>query len=855
MNRDRIQATLQDIFQDDSRWPHKGRRIVFWYDSDGQFQPEFDEITLTNVTKHQLSAIPFTTKYHLLIKEPEQHFLLYAPYPEPAPTDNWLLDLQKSGKPFSADRAALIFADLQLHQRGLEKVIREHLKFFNSKERTQSLQEMSLSANAQTSDLLLAMLCVLADLKVPDASLLIRQVLIKGLLESDNKLWADINSFVSTAAFWQIVTEHIGVTDDKPSLKKLLTRLLVTHLGTSLHNALPAALTHHTIVPGQQAYAFIDRWIRDQHDHQHLKPFTEEISTNLGIFNALEPLSSDALREAATFEAVDQVILRQCVKAIKAQTTARTIQFQYWRDLIQSRRSLFWFSKYQSIYQALEAALTLFELRQTYEAGFRQSATQLFNAYASDLHKFDRAYRDFIVTSDAAQGDILKRLGLIEDVENLYVNWFLATLGYDWSESLGTEWALEDIPLQNQFFRKQVVPILNRSDREKVFVIISDAMRYEVAAQLNEVIQKELRGNIALSPQLCLLPSVTKLGMAALLPGKNWKLLPGKSEVKIDGFSSQGIEARTAILSQNSDVSATALKAAELAAMTVAQGREAIKPHRLIYIYHDVIDAIGDKAASESKVMKACEDAIAEILRLVKRICNSLNGTHVLITADHGFLYQRKPIAVADKMPLPNGEDILETNRRYLLRTQAVNSPDTLLFPMPHAHEPINIVVPRGSVRFAKQGAGSQYVHGGATLQEVCVPIIKYHHKRAKGDDGPARKVGVQINVRARRVTNNRFRLSLIQTDPVKGRWRARPITVALYHAETGEALTDVKRVELNSTGESPSDREFAQTLTVLVTNPPSRADLIVKDADDDSELLKESWTVSIGIINDFGDF
>lgn len=79
MNRDRTQNTLQDIFQDDSRWPHKGRRIVFWYDPDGQFPPEFDEITLTNVTKHPLNGTPFTTKHRLLIQEPEQNFLLYAP--------------------------------------------------------------------------------------------------------------------------------------------------------------------------------------------------------------------------------------------------------------------------------------------------------------------------------------------------------------------------------------------------------------------------------------------------------------------------------------------------------------------------------------------------------------------------------------------------------------------------------------------------------------------------------------------------------------------------------------------------------------------------------------------------------
>ncbi|MEL6351575.1 MAG: BREX-1 system phosphatase PglZ type A [Cyanobacteria bacterium J06627_28] len=853
MNRDRIQASLQAIFQDDSRWHPKTRRIVFWYDSDGQFQTTFEELALPNVTKLQLGDTPFTTKYRLLIQAPEQAFLLYAPYAEPAPADNWLLDIQKSAQSFSADRAALIFADLSLHQRSLEGVIRQHLTFFNSSQRSQALQDMPRSPNIQQPDLLLAMLCVLANLKVADASSLIRQVLMGGLLESDNSLWADIDRFVSADAFWQVVADHLSISDSKPSLKKLLTRLLVTHLATTLHNALPPALDTYAIRPGQQAYAFIDRWMRDQIDADSLKPFTEEIGTELKIFNLLESLAADTLREAAIFESVDQVLARQCIQVIAAEST----DFSYWQDLIQSRRTLFWFPKYRDIYQALEAALTLFELRQRYEIGFRQPAAQLFKAYATDLHKFDRAYRDYIVASDAAQGDVLK--GLTVDVENLYVNWFLEKLGYDWSESLGSEWTLADTPQQNQFFRKQVVPILNRNEREKVFVIISDAMRYEVAAELKEVIEKELRGKTEIAPQLCLLPSVTKLGMATLLPGRQWQLLPGKSDVKVDGLSSQGLDAREAVLNQNSDVSATVIRAADLKAMKTDQGREVVKPHRLIYIYHDVIDAVGDKAASERHVMEACKDAIAEVLRLVKRICNSLNGTHVIITADHGFLYQRKPIAAADKMPLPSGDDILETNRRYVLGTRTAPDPETLSFPLAHVQDtgpdPVNIVVPRGSVRFAKQGAGAQYVHGGASLQEVCVPVIRYHHKRAHGDDGPARKVGVQVNARARRVTNNRFRLSLIQTDPVAGRWRSRPITVALYHAETDEPLTDVKRVELNSTGERPSDREFTQTLTVLDTNPPSSANLIVKDADDDIELLRESWTVSIGIINDFGDF
>lgn len=77
MNRDRIQASLQTLFQDDSCWRSaKARRIVFWYDADGQFQPTFEELTLPNVTKLQLGDAPFTTKHRLLIQAPEQAFLL-----------------------------------------------------------------------------------------------------------------------------------------------------------------------------------------------------------------------------------------------------------------------------------------------------------------------------------------------------------------------------------------------------------------------------------------------------------------------------------------------------------------------------------------------------------------------------------------------------------------------------------------------------------------------------------------------------------------------------------------------------------------------------------------------------------
>jgi len=242
-------------------------------------------------------------------------------------------------------------------------------------------------------------------------------------------------------------------------------------------------------------------------------------------------------------------------------------------------------------------------------------------------------------------------------------------------------------------------------------------------------------------------------------------------------------------------------------------------------------------------------------VRLVKKICNSLNGTNVIITSDHGFLYQRSPIQEAEKRPIPDSNAVLESKRRYLLTSEKILEPSLLNFSLPHAENTF-AVIPRGTLRFAIQGAGSQFVHGGASLQEICVPIITYHHKRAtKDDEGLARKVNVQVSARERRVTNNRFTLTLVQTDAVEGRWRSRQITVALYNTETNTPITDVKKIELSSSSPHPSERENTVRLTITTSNPPTRALLIIRDADDDSELVREDWTISLSIANDFGDF
>jgi len=888
MNSDRIKTSLENIFQDDRTWehlPYKSRRIVFWYDPEAQFQQVFDELQLEKITKYQLSDNAFTAKYHLLIEHPDQSFLVYAPFAQPNDQDNWLIDIQSYSQTFAADPAALLFADFKFHQRNLEHLIRQHIKFFSDK-RTQAIAAMNLDPQTSDRDLLLAMLSVLAGIKAANADMLLRQVLSAGLLESDNKYWIELQKFNLGDKFWAIVKDSTGFNDLKPSLDKLLKSLLITHFQMTMRGKCPEILRAYILSPSQKAYAFVEHWTNDRTDAETWIELSKQIEAELNLESAIADLLIESIYESNTFECIDRILIRVCVQELKTQASDLK-RWQKWFDI---RRTFIWhdkYPKYANTYRALSAAielltlipspikgegnkkLSLAPLLPLWEKGLgdegKSITKSLFSAYTETLYLADRHYRKFIVASDDGL-PILREQGMIDYIEQIYVNGFLAQLGEDWTKALQdlqnnlqNNWQIEGIPSQQDFFQHYIQKILQNSDREKVFVIISDALRYEVATELKEQIEKELRGNTKIEAQLGLLPSITKVGMAALLSGSKLEFTDDFENVLRDRMSTQGAEARQKVLQATAQVDATIISAAELLKMNSDQGREAIKPYRLIYIYHDNIDSIGDKAASERQVMAACDTAIAELLTLVKRICNSLNGTRLFITADHGFLYQRQEIAEPDKIPLPDSNHILKSSRRYLLQSANSSQPlanSCLSFTMPYNTKQAIVVVPKGNLRFAKQGAGSQFVHGGASLQEICVPVISYHHKRAeKGDEGRIQKVGVQVVAHARRVTNNRFTIRILQTEPVEGRWRSRTITIALYDPQTNKPITDIKTIELNSTSPQPTGREFSQILSVTVGNPPVNAQLIVRDRDDDLQLVCEPWTVSLAISDDFGDY
>jgi uncharacterized protein (TIGR02687 family) len=481
------------------------------------------------------------------------------------------------------------------------------------------------------------------------------------------------------------------------------------------------------------------------------------------------------------------------------------------------------------------------------------------------LYGLDQAYRTFVCASDRTLqvGDVLAPL--VAQIERSYVQGFLEPLGQAWSEALEPlgAWDLGGVRGQQHSFGDHVLPLLLKNDREKAFVVISDALCYEVADELRSELVVALRGEADLTPMLGVLPSITKLGMAALLPGRALRLMDDKKVLQ-SGLSTQGSEAREAILQayaqKELSASAVVLSAGDVLRMSREEGRSAVQPHRVVYIYHNVIDSTGDKAASEREVFDACETAVQQLQNLTRRLANQLNATNVFITADHGFLYQRQRLAEADKLTLPEDKGI-DHSRRYVVG-RALSAPrSTLGFALPHLTNAggaaLSAVVPRGTLRFAIQGAGSQYVHGGASLQEVTVPLLHYKHVRAsKGDSGASQKTSLQITAASRRITNTRFSLTILQTQPVGERVRAREVSVGFYDAQ-GKPVTEERVVLLSSAAEAASARQQTLRFSVTEANPDRTKTyyLVVRDTEDSLELVRESWSISLAITDDFGDF
>jgi len=856
----------------------EGHRLVFWYDPAKDFESELDSLALQDVKILNMSEQSLLgTKLKLELEDTEGRYLLYFPIEEPEAKSDWLLDIKLYSRSFYADRISIIFNDLGLYQQSMREHLAQREKFLGSKGRISGLQKW-LHSDANELAIDIAMIAVLAKADEADINHILfsiaRQTADDDLgLEVTPGIIADIEKFGLQKTFVEQLQISFGYQPSQEELNgeasfnfgRFLIRLLVTGFCENLGN-IPDWATNQ-ILPSASAQASVralnSRWRDSSRYYTAFDTISGWVANALGIADKITDLTMDALAPVATFEAVERQIILSMAGVIPQATSS---DLQNFSDVVSERRDSYWASrhkdddtrrKYRVIYDALDAAIKLFSLRRTHDEGFHYpSCDAIYNAYQSELYQFDMAYRHYHAASQVAHVDLLKKLD--ESVEQCYSYWYIDNLAKNWGDRLANEnrindWQITDIPLQHQFYKHTVERSLDRAKKKRVMVIISDAFRYEAAVELEQRVNEKRYSKATLTTQLGVVPSYTTLGMASLLPHKTLGYKNDSDDVLVDGISSQGTQQRNKILESYEGM---AITAETLRGWSRDDGRLALKDQYLIYVYHNVVDAIGDDAATENRTFQAVNDAIGELAELVRKAQMHFNTSTVIVTADHGFLFQQRKLEDADRTSIAEKPaNYIKSKKRYVVG-QNLAEPEDALYGSTRVtagtEADTKFWVPKGANRFHFVG-GARFVHGGVMPQEIVVPVLIA--KALRGDDAVARtksKVGVISAKSSLKMVNNIQSFDLLQTEAVDD--KALPMTAAVAIYDENKVVSSEEIITFDSESDSMTERVKKVRLSLQGSEFNRNSDyfLIIKDKDLDTELERYKVTIDLAFTDDF---
>ncbi|MDD6881031.1 MAG: BREX-1 system phosphatase PglZ type A [Firmicutes bacterium] len=729
------------------------RKLVFWYDANAEFVDDVDTMDLVNAKVLYLEPDnQFYTKYFLECVDTTTNYLVYAPFAKPAIRENHLADTIKYSKEFFADRASLLTIDLGIDER-YKPVIQHYIKFFGEKKRTQAFYDLELETfNRNTIEI--ALMSVLCKCKTPSYEEVFRTVLTDAGFE-DNPYLAEFKKYDLLDAFWRQAQDVFGYADEKPTLEKFTMTMFVTYADKVIPADLPVAWKPFLSFKSGNIIAFIDNLMNSYIYGERFDEISKMVYDSLKAEAEFRKLPVEALVSCGIFAGIDELLIEWATERLELEDVAAKLSDTTIPQLVKQRRQGHFGKMYRSEYFVLQNAWNIISGTQHTPSS---TLNEMVKSYTSELYKMDRYYRYFYYYLDKLE-DTTKFDNLKELVENIYANEYLVKVCTKWNDLFSTELDSLQIAKQPDFFSRNV-----NYSKDQLVVIISDALRYEVGMTLLEKLQADEKCTATMKTMASTLPSITQYGMAALLPHRSLELTEDYS-VLVDGQKTDTLEQRQAILQKYKPAS-RCVQYDDIKNLSVADLRSIFTRQDVVYIYHNQIDARGDKLNTENEVFNACAEAVDEISALIRRLTTSANRSRFIITADHGFLYRRNKLAESNKIGSVSGAaDVL--GRRYLLSAEAVVTEGvaaTAVGVMMQNKDERMVSYPVGADIFKAPGSGMNYVHGGCSPQEMLIPLIEVKTERGFKETTTAQIALVSLTSK---ITNLITSLDFVQTDAV----------------------------------------------------------------------------------------
>lgn len=845
---------LQNIQEQlNTEFSKRDTRIIFWFDDKGEYEDEVSELQLDNAKLHILDRTNwFYSKWLLNESDTEGKYLVYAPFPKPGDAENPLADMYYYSVAYYTDRVSQMSQEI-----GIDNRFKEHLaqysNFWKNKNRIEKFKELGIDHfNVETIDI--GLIAVLTDVKTPNFEEITKQLLLNDS-EAYMKALED-NRLLEK--FWELCEKYFGYQSENPNVDDLAACMLLTYASVALKDTLPSVLKSYVLKKKNDVIVFVRNLMDNVLYQDAYDALSEKVDKTLRVVSRIrDELKKDVnkskdqlaqlldIANCDAFRELDNILIDWMLDQLKDEILDSQINGMNIVQVAELRtaKSCHFGNVYKNEYQAIKHAYQMMKAVSILEVSSDIKA--MVADYQKQTYLIDSYYRWFYSAYDCIE-DIERFSQVRERIENMYSFTYLQKVTPKWNQKLTDNFIVDTgLKRQEDFYRNYLKAY---EGKNRVIVIISDAFRYECAKELMEQLELDEKCTPKLECMISGLPSVTSVGMASLLPHRELQV-DDKLNVTVDGQNCGDLASRDKILKSQNDNN-VALAFDEVASANKEKIRELLQKKNIVYIYHNQVDARGDKPASENEVFTACSEAIEEIHKLIKKLTNYISAPKFFITSDHGFLYKRDKLHEFDKVSYDK-RICSYSNKRFLITTQKVKETGMKSRLMPYMNN-LYVTTPIGADIFKVAGGGQNYVHGGSSLQEMLIPVIELTtNTRAVAYD----YVDVILTSVNRKVTNLITYFDFIQTEKVTDTMKARSL-VAYFTTKDGEKISFDVPIIANRREDAPEKRTFHEKFT-LKSREYKYGDkyyLVLADANDEKNILQQyEFMIDIAFVDDFG--
>lgn len=522
----------------------------------------------------------------------------------------------------------------------------------------------------------------------------------------------------------------LSAADQPPDIRFAFARyILATDFLSSLAGEIPRNLASVPIAEKPQVREACVALANDWRNRQDLRKQYAELADRVGSQLQLSDVdfAIEQVASSQTFRDVEQAL---CVKVTAALLERGDEELV---ALAQNRQSSFW-SEYSPDVQA-QWALIAAAGQVLVEAGQLEkqikkadgSVSSWVRHYAEgeqpwcmlDTHHrhLERRYHNF--DFDAAQDHEALSL-LIASARHRYME-IGSTLSDRFLRRLRNEKFKLDVLSQSDVYQKRLRPGL--SENKKTAYVWVDALRFEMGRELAKSLIENFE--VTCEPAIALVPTITEIGMPALLPGEVKHVAiarDGKLALNIDDSLVRDRKERVAFLRAATDVEFIDLKLEDLLPKAKKKIEEGIRSARLILVTSQEIDALceGDNVPFARTRM----DSILHDLHRAFRVLASIGVERFVVVADHGYLFGDE-LDESMKVDPPRGETV-DLHRRMWVGRGGESSDSFLRANLKDfgLGSDLDIATPWGFGGFKVSGGAKAFFHGGLSLQELIIPVI-----------------------------------------------------------------------------------------------------------------------------------